>query len=96
MPKKQVALQFFLTDFLLLFYIKCASVLPTRMSAHHTWAEVTKEPRMAWITAVMHGCEPPCRGWELNLSPLQEQAMLLTTEPSLQLHVFQFSHNSVS
>ena len=30
------------------------------------------------------GCEPPCGCWELNSGPLEEQAMLLTTEPSLQ------------
>ena len=30
------------------------------------------------------GCEPPYGCWELNSGPLEEQAMLLTTEPSLQ------------
>ena len=30
------------------------------------------------------GCEPPYGCWELNSKPLEEQAMLLTTEPSLQ------------
>ena len=30
------------------------------------------------------GCEPPCRCWELNLGSLEEQSVLLTTEPSLQ------------
>ena len=29
-------------------------------------------------------CEPPCGCWELNLAPLEEQPVLLTTEPSLQ------------
>ena len=29
-------------------------------------------------------CEPPCGCWELNSGPLEEQAMLLTAEPSLQ------------
>ena len=29
-------------------------------------------------------CEPPCGGWELNLGLLQEQQVLLTTEPSLR------------
>ena len=33
---------------------------------------------------VTDGCEPPCGCWELNSGPLEEQAMLLTTEPSLQ------------
>jgi hypothetical protein len=30
------------------------------------------------------GCEPPCGCWELNSGPLEEQPVLLTTEPSLQ------------
>jgi hypothetical protein len=29
-------------------------------------------------------CEPPCGCWELNSGPLEEQSVLLTTEPSLQ------------
>ena len=38
------------------------------------------------------GCEPPCGCWELNSGPLEEQAMLLTTEPSLQPNVFVFKN----
>ena len=30
------------------------------------------------------GYEPPCGCWELNSGPLEEQSMLLPTEPSLQ------------
>ena len=33
---------------------------------------------------IKDGCEPPCGYWELNSGPLEEQAVLLTTEPSLQ------------
>ena len=33
---------------------------------------------------IRDGCEPPCGCWELNSGPLEEQAMLLTSEPSLQ------------
>ena len=33
---------------------------------------------------ITDGCEPPCGGWELNSVPLEEQSVLLTTEPSLQ------------
>ena len=29
-------------------------------------------------------CEPPYSCWGLNSGPLEEQAMLLTSEPSLQ------------
>ena len=35
------------------------------------------------------GCEPPCGFWELNSEPLEEQSVLLSTEPSLQpSHLF--------
>ena len=33
---------------------------------------------------ITDGCEPPCGFWELNLGPLEEQSVLLTTEPSHQ------------
>jgi len=33
---------------------------------------------------ITDGCEPPCGCWELNSGPLEEQSVLLTTEPSLQ------------
>ena len=36
---------------------------------------------------ITDGCEPPCGCWELNSGPLEEQAMLLTSEPSLQPHI---------
>jgi hypothetical protein len=35
-------------------------------------------------TGVTGGCEPPWGCWELNTGPLEEQPVLLTTEPSLQ------------
>ena len=33
---------------------------------------------------ITDGCEPPCSCWELNSGPLEEQSVLLTTEPSCQ------------
>ena len=33
---------------------------------------------------ISDGREPPCGCWELNSRPSEEQAMLLTAEPSLQ------------
>jgi hypothetical protein len=33
---------------------------------------------------IMDGWEPPCGCWDLNSAPLEEQSVLLTTEPSLQ------------
>jgi hypothetical protein len=35
-------------------------------------------------TGVTGGYEPPCGCWELERSRLEEQPLLLTTEPSLQ------------
>jgi hypothetical protein len=37
---------------------------------------------------ITDGCEPPCGRWKLNSGPLEEQSVLLTTEPSLQLPDF--------
>jgi hypothetical protein len=34
--------------------------------------------------SITDGCEPPCGCWELNSGPLEEQPVLLTSEPSLQ------------
>jgi hypothetical protein len=31
---------------------------------------------------IMGGCEPPCGCWDLNSGPLEEQSVLLPTEPS--------------
>ena len=39
---------------------------------------------------ITDGCEPPCGCWELNSGPLKEQAMLLTSEPSLEPPTFIF------
>jgi hypothetical protein len=37
---------------------------------------------------IQDGCEPPCGCWDLNSGPSEEQSVLLTTEPSLQPHIF--------
>jgi hypothetical protein len=34
---------------------------------------------------ITDGCEPACGCWALNSGLLEEQLMLLTTEPSLQI-----------
>jgi hypothetical protein len=31
--------------------------------------------------SLIDGCEPPCGCWELNSEPLEDQSVLLTTEP---------------
>jgi hypothetical protein len=46
---------------------------------------------------ITYGCEPPCGCWDLNSGPLEEQSVLLTTEPSLQPSLMGFySHLGVS
>ena len=47
-------------------------------------------------TGVIDDCEPPCGSWELKPDLLEEQPVLLTTEPSLQLHIFSFKVYMVS
>jgi len=37
------------------------------------------------LDPITDGCEPPCGCWDLNSGPLEEQSVLLTTEPPLQL-----------
>jgi len=39
---------------------------------------------------ITDGCEPPRGCWDLNSGPLEEQSMLLTSEPSLQPHKVSF------
>jgi hypothetical protein len=34
------------------------------------------------LELVTDACEPPCECWELNPGPLEDQLVLLTTEPS--------------
>ena len=46
----------------------------------HTPVEYASAP-------ITDGCEPPCDCWELNSGPMREQSVLLTSEPSLQLHL---------
>jgi hypothetical protein len=37
---------------------------------------------------ITDGCEPPCGFWKLNSGLLEEQSVLLTTEPSLQFNQY--------
>jgi hypothetical protein len=40
---------------------------------------------------ITDGCEPLCGCWDLNSGPLEEQSVLLPSEPSLQPLVFIFN-----
>jgi hypothetical protein len=42
-------------------------------------------------TQISYSCQLPHGCWELNPGPLEEQPVLLTTEPSLQFHVLCFN-----
>ena len=44
------------------------------------WCEGVRSP----ATGSSDSCELPCGCWELNQGSLEEQSVLLTTEPSLQ------------
>jgi hypothetical protein len=61
----------FLND--LFIYFMCIAVLPAGMSGFGS-------PR----TEVTNSCELSGRCWEFNPSPLEEQPVVLTADPSLQ------------
>ena len=48
--------------------------------AHRVQKEGVRSPG----TGITDGCEPPHGCWKLNLGPLEEQPVFLTSEPSLQ------------
>ena len=39
---------------------------------------------------IIGGCEPPCVCWEFNSGPLEDQPVLLTSEPSLSATPFSY------
>jgi hypothetical protein len=61
-----------------LFPVSLTSILHARMPAHQTRAP----------DFIIGGYEPPSGCWELNSGPLEEQSVLLNSEPSLQSHYF--------
>jgi hypothetical protein len=65
---------YLLFKFIYLFYVSALS-LKTHLRA--------SDP-------ITDGCEPPCGCWKLNSGPLEEQSVLLATEPSLQPLLFIF------
>ena len=58
----------------------CTTCVP---DAHRVHKENIESPE----TETVDGYKPPGGCWEPNASPLQEQQVLLTPEPSLQHHV---------
>lgn len=65
----------------------CVGVSLSYMLVCHlqAWSSLRTEKGVrAPGTGVTHDCEPPCGCWDSNPGPLEEQLVLLTTEPSLQ------------
>ena len=62
-----------------MFVCLCEFLCLTRM-------QVPTDVRLYQIpgTKVKGNSKSPCECWESNRSPLEEQSMMLTTEPSLQ------------
>lgn len=56
------------------------------MCVHPMHAQCPKRPEEGVPspgTGVANGCEPACGHWKLILGPLQEQHVILITEPSV-------------
>jgi hypothetical protein len=52
------------------------------MCIHYSCLQTLQKRHQIFVT---DGCEPPpCGCWDLNSGPLEEQSVLLTTEPSHQ------------
>ena len=70
----------------------CMGVLPACMSVNHLHAWDPRRPEddiRSPETGVIGGCKLlPYGCWELNLGPLEEQTVLLTTKLALQPHHF--------
>jgi len=64
-----------------LFRVGC---LLASLTVYFVHTSPTEEDIRSSRTGVSGGCEPPHGCWELNPGPLEEQPVLLTTDPSLQ------------
>lgn len=76
----------FCLERLIYFNFLCMSVSPAWVYAQHAFV-VPQNPEEGVRcpgTGVTDSCEPPCRSWEVNPGPPQEQPGVLTTEPSLR------------
>lgn len=64
--------------------ITCLGVLTAYLHHHvHAWRPQSSDSVRALGNGIAKSCELPCESWESNLGPLEVQAVLLTTEPSL-------------
>jgi hypothetical protein len=67
-----------LCEYSFLFFFKIYLYMQVHCSCLQTHQKRASDP-------IIDGCEPPCDRWNLNSGPSEEQSVLLTTEPSLQL-----------
>ena len=69
----------------MLFIFVCVFCLNVRLCTMCVPCPWSPEEGVKFLgTGVKDGCEPLCGCWEWDLGPLEEQPVLLTTEPSLQ------------
>ena len=69
------------------FYFITICVLPAHVAVHQCVQCLQRSEERARFPGikVKDGCELPCGNWELDLDPLEEQLVLLTTEASVSL-----------
>lgn len=76
------------------------SISPAYMSEYHIDAWCTwRLERGTGFPGIGDGCEPPCRCWELNLSPLEDQPVFSTTakpSPQTSLDTFYKCHYGIT
>lgn len=69
------------------------SALPVFISVYHVhgWCQIPWEELKTAVN------QPPCEYWGLNPGPLQEQQVILNTEPAVQppLHFLHAIHHSI-
>jgi hypothetical protein len=62
----------------------------------YIWVLCFHELQKKKLDSITDGCEPPCGWWKLNSRPLEEQSVLLTTEPSQALQVLSMTQMCAS
>lgn len=81
------SLKYYNHYFYFLLYFMHMNVFPKYMSGYHLCDQYDGAQKRYSIgslgTGVTKGYKTPCSDWELNLSPLEGQPILLITEPSL-------------
>lgn len=80
--------EIFVLDFLPTFIFLLKTILLDLLFCYCVTVYAS-EHRFPWNWCVRDGCDLPCECWESNsnLGALQEQAVPLTTEPSLWAHL---------